>query len=304
MIPAATRKTISLGCAVLLLVFCDVHAEQRRLSLQDATDHAFHGISGAAVVLRVSDGQVLAAHDRKTLTTRVATPGSAIKPFTLELLLERGAVTPNQTVACRRTLNISGHRLVCSHPPQMTELDAEDALAFSCNSYFVTAVTRLRPGELERRFQQLNLTQTTGLLPGEGAGRIAPERTVEDRELLAVGAAGIQVTPLELASAYLQMARWPRAKPTSAQAVVLAGLRAAAARGLAQGAQPNGLTVAAKTGTAADPRNPQTHAWLAGFAPAEHPEIVVVVFVERGRGSTEAAAIAREIFAAYAEQHR
>ncbi|WP_148210017.1 penicillin-binding transpeptidase domain-containing protein [Candidatus Korobacter versatilis] len=267
-------------------------------------DRAFDSQQGAAVVLRVSDGQVLAAHNRKTLTTRVATPGSAIKPFTLELLLERDATTPQQTIACKRSLNIEGHRLVCSHPAELSEFDAEEALAFSCNSYFVTAATRLKPGELERHFEEHGFTRAPGILPDEGAGRITPERTVEDRQLLAVGAAGIQVTPVEMAAAYLQMARWQTGKATAPQQVVLNGLRAAVEHGLAQGAQPSNIKIAAKTGTSADPRNPQTHAWLAGFAPAEHPEIVVVVFVERGRGSTEAAAIARSIFESYAEEKR
>ena len=52
-----------------------------------------------------------------------------------------------------------------------------------------------------------------------------------------------------------------------------------------------------------DPGGQHTHAWFAGFAPAEKPEIVIVVFVNRGRGSVEAAQLAHRIFEAY-ERHR
>ena len=45
--------------------------------LQDAVDRAFAGQQGAAVIVRVADNQVLAAHNLPVLTRRVAAPGSA-----------------------------------------------------------------------------------------------------------------------------------------------------------------------------------------------------------------------------------
>jgi len=150
---------------------------------------------------------------------------------------------------------------------------------------------------------ELGFTRPSGLLPGEGQGRITTARSLAARQLLAIGVAGIEITPMELASTYLQLARLDASSATPAQKVVLAGLREATDYGLAQNAQPGQLSVAGKTGTASDPPNPYTHAWFAGFAPAEKPEIVVVVFVERGRGSVDAANLARRIFQAY-EEHR
>ena len=134
-----------------------------------------------------------------------------------------------------------------------------------------------------------------------------------ERQLMAIGVAGVEVTPLELASAYLELARAGAASAVSgsatssapsAEKTVLAGLRQATDYGLAQGARTDRLSVAGKTGTASDPSDAHTHAWFAGFAPAEKPEIVVVVFVERGHGSIEAARIAHRIFQAYEEQRR
>ncbi len=287
-----------------VLALCVHGTAQSRVSFESQIRKAFGAQQGAAVVIEVRSGKVLTSYNTPVLTRRIATPGSAIKPFVLELLLEKHVVRGDETIACRRPLTIAGKRLNCSHPPELSSFDAADALAFSCNSYFVTAAARLRSGELERRLLELGFTRTSGLLDGEGEGRITTSRNTAERQLLAIGAGGIQVTPLELASAYLQLARVNAKETTAAQEVVLTGLRNAVDYGLARNAGVQELSVAGKTGTASDPGNPLTHAWFAGFAPAEKPEVVVVVFVERGRGSLEAAGIAHKIFSAYAEQRR
>jgi cell division protein FtsI/penicillin-binding protein 2 len=62
-----------------------------------------------------------------------------------------------------------------------------------------------------------------------------------------------------------------------------------------------GLSVSAagKTGTAeSGQRNP--HAWFAGYAPAEDPEIAIAVIVEHsGEGATYAAPLFRKVVEAY-----
>ena len=73
-----------------------------------------------------------------------------------------------------------------------------------------------------------------------------------------------------------------------------------------------GIEIAGKTGTAQLisrrswvrgrmlPTHLQSHAWFVGFAPVDHPEVVVVVLVENGgEGGVAAAPIARKIFEAY-----
>jgi penicillin-binding protein 2 len=65
-----------------------------------------------------------------------------------------------------------------------------------------------------------------------------------------------------------------------------------------------GLDIAGKTGTAqtiakSDASKGQDHAWFASFAPADDPQVVVVVLVERGgKGGQVAAPIARQIYEA------
>ncbi|MGH7317905.1 MAG: penicillin-binding transpeptidase domain-containing protein, partial [Candidatus Rokuibacteriota bacterium] len=63
-----------------------------------------------------------------------------------------------------------------------------------------------------------------------------------------------------------------------------------------------GVAVAGKTGTAqlvqdSDSSRGEDHAWFAGYAPADDPQVVVVVLVERGgMGGKVAAPLARQIF--------
>lgn len=292
---------LAAGVWVMVLA-CSAVAQES--SLDAALGRAFAGQQGAGVIVRVKDRRVLAAHNVPILTRRVASPGSAIKPFVLALLLEKGAIGAGDSIACRRTLTIAGRRLNCSHPPELATFKAEEALAFSCNSYFVTAAERLNPGELERRYRELGFARPSGLMPGEGQGRVDMATSVAGRQLMAIGVAGVEITPLELAAAYLQLARLDSSTASGAERVVLAGLREATDYGLAQNARTDRLSVAGKTGTANDAPDPHTHAWFAGFAPAEKPEIVVVIFVERGRGSLEAANIAHRIFEAYEERRK
>lgn len=58
--------------------------------------------------------------------------------------------------------------------------------------------------------------------------------------------------------------------------------------------------VAGKTGTAETVPGQPPHAWFACYAPADQPELVVVVVVEHGgQGSAVAAPLARQILEAY-----
>jgi len=85
-------------------------------------------------------------------------------------------------------------------------------------------------------------------------------------------------------------------------------LGAVVAEGTGKQARVPGLSIGGKTGTAqthefrsdADrKRRDQDHAWFAGFAPLDEPQVVIVVFAERaGLGGQVAAPIAREVLKA------
>jgi stage II sporulation protein D len=90
------------------------------------------------------------------------------------------------------------------------------------------------------------------------------------------------MSPLELLQAYRKLAQ-------RHDATVTAGMRDCVRYGTGQLANISGFSVAGKTGT------PPGYAWFAGWAPADHPEVVVVVLTRHGSGGLDAAPIAREI---------
>jgi cell division protein FtsI/penicillin-binding protein 2 len=296
--------------------------------LQAAVEQAMQGRSGALVVAEVGTGDVVAARGMDLAAGRVARPGSTVKPFVLLALLDAGKVDAEQKLICRRVVRIGGVKMDCTHTTAVTELNAEEAIAYSCNSYFAEVATRLSGAELAQALRRAGLDAPSGFVKEEATGHI---ETARDRELLqleALGDRGIEVTPLELLAAYRKLALQKRngagaggetsaeggASPALAgaregegkiekDAAVFAGLEASVAYGMAHAASVEGLRIAGKTGTAGSRENARPHGFFAGYAPAEKPEIVLVVYVEQGRGA-DAAAAAQSVFAEFAKEGR
>jgi cell division protein FtsI/penicillin-binding protein 2 len=67
-------------------------------------------------------------------------------------------------------------------------------------------------------------------------------------------------------------------------------------RGTGRLAQAQGVRVAGKTGTAQSGQF-KTHAWFVGYAPADHPKVAMVVFLENGgTGGLVGAKMASNVF--------
>jgi stage II sporulation protein D len=265
MVPQFFRVTLRLGLLPLLASASD---------LQTALDQAMAGKSGAAVVVDVASGRVIASHRLDMAGTRRAAPGSALKP----IVLAAAKSARTRSWPCERQLRLKGRRLDCTHPVLTYALDASSALAYSCNSWFARLALEFQPADLARALQR------------ETEGWIATAGSAEDLQLQAIGESGIEVTPLGLLGAYRRLAL-ARSRPDLAP--VFAGLEGSVEYGNGQLAKAAGVKVAGKTGTSA-------HAWFAGFAPAASPQIAVVVFLERGRGGADAAPVAGAVFGAWA----
>ncbi len=269
--------------------------------LQQAVARAMAGRKGTAVVVDVHSGHILAASHLDVAARRLVRPGSSIKTFTLLALLESGKVDASTALVCKRPLTVGGHRLDCPHPVTPQPLDPPTALAYSCNFYFTQVGTRLTPEQLRAAFVHDGFTSITGLANSEVAGSVDLAQKSDQQELQAIGEWGIEVTPLELLRAYRNLALLASGNGDAKLGLVFAGLEGSAAYGMGHLAQPDSpMKVAAKTGTALSDEGAWTHAWLAGFAPADDPAIALVVFLEKGSGRVDAANVARDIFAAYA----
>jgi cell division protein FtsI/penicillin-binding protein 2 len=274
----------------------------RKEELRTAVERAMEGRGGAAVVADVSTGEILAAHEIEMAAHRLARPGSTVKPFVLMALLESGKIGASERLLCKRPLRIGGVRMDCAHPVSIVDLDAEEAIAYSCNSYFAEAAARLSAAELVQSLRRVGLDSPSGLVKDEAVGRIEMPRDREMLQLEALGDRGIEVTALELLEAYRKSALRKRngLRNADADAAVFAGLEASVAYGMAHAANVEGVTIAGKSGTAASRERARTHGFFVGYAPAEKPEIVVVIYLEQGNGG-DAAGVARGIFAAAAK---
>jgi peptidoglycan glycosyltransferase len=268
--------------------------------LQRTVDEAMQGHAGAIVVVDVTSDKILASQNLDVAGRELVRPGSALKPFVLMELLETGKLDAKQRLLCRRPLRIGGVRMDCSHTRDVAELDADDAIAYSCNSYVAAVTLRLEEGELLEALRRAGLDSPTGLANSESAGEIDRPANQGQLQLTALGERGIEVTPLVLLEAYRKLALRRRTGTASAAGAVFDGLEHAVAYGTAHGAYVDEMKVAGKTGTAAAANNPRTHGLFVGYAPAEQPEIAVVVYLKQGRGP-DAAMVARAVFSEYAQ---
>ena len=285
--------------------FADGHPLNRELAanLQLAVDHESPAPT-AMVIVDVESGKILAAHGTEVAAHRVETPGSTVKPFVLMALLESGRLDAQKKLLCHRPLYIGSARMDCTHPEDLTQLDAREAIAFSCNSYVAQAAVRFETDEVVQLYRRLGFDSASGMKDGEASGKILRAGTREEMELEALGHWGVEVTPLELLEAYRQLAlRVRRGGVAEADAPVLAGLEGSVEFGMGHAAHVDGMKIAGKTGTAEAPGKPQTHGFFVAYAPAEKPEIAMMVYVERGRGG-DAAAAAQPVLAAFERQPR
>jgi penicillin-binding protein 2 len=93
---------------------------------------------------------------------------------------------------------------------------------------------------------------------------------------------------------------WIGLRPETLQ-VLRKGLRMVVTEGTARILNDPSLPpVAGKTGTGEDPPRPD-HAWFGGYAPAGHPELVIVAFGENsgGFGGTVAAPMVKELMSTW-----
>ncbi len=231
------------------------------------------GKPGTALVADIATGKLLAAYRADLARTVKAPPGSTLKPFTLAAWIETNGSAP-AAWPCPRQLRIEGRRFDCVHPLPARPFEASDALAYSCNCYFAHIAMGLRPAEFARALRAVT-------------NDVAIAATPEQLQMQAIGEWGIRVTPSEMLAAWRHLAN---DRPKPALAPVFEGLEGAVAYGSAQLAAVPGLHIAGKTGTGPH------HAWFAGF----DTQTVVIVFLQQGRGGSDAAPVAREIFRAYA----
>jgi cell division protein FtsI/penicillin-binding protein 2 len=300
-VPSKLSSVSILPVALVLALACSLpRLTPVSLELQTAVNNAISGRDGAIVVVSVTSQSVLASHNLALASGQLVRPGSTLKPFVLLELLESGKLDARQHLLCRRPLYVGDARMDCSHTSDVVELDADDAIAYSCNSYVAEVASRLDHRELLEALRRAGLDSATGLAEGEAVGYMDRLINPDQVQLAALGERGVNVTPLELLEAYRKLALRRRTGTKSLSRAVLDGLEHAITYGTAHAAYVEGMKIAGKTGTATAPNTTRTHGLFVGYAPADHPEIAIVVYIPQGRG-LDAANLAQPVFAEYAK---
>ncbi|MFS2017205.1 peptidoglycan D,D-transpeptidase FtsI family protein [Massilia sp. CT11-108] len=266
-------------------------------SIKDAVEK-FHAKAGAALVLDVHTGEVLALanwptynpNDRSRLTgeqlrNRVITdtfePGSTLKPFTVALALDKGLIKPTTLFDTGNgRYQTGGHTIRDTHPHGV--IDVTTIIQKSSNIGTTKISEMLSAQEMWEMFTKVGFGQAPRYgFPGAAAGRVRPYkswRTVAKANM-SFGQ-GISMSLLQLAHAWLIFARDGDVIPLSFQKVtekpvgqqIISPKTAAQVRtmvesvvspqGTASQAQVAGYRVGGKTGTAQkviNGRYSQTH---------------------------------------------
>ncbi len=228
-----------------------------------------------------------------------------------------------------------GHHLMTGSTP----LDLTEATEVSCNIYYALIGLRTGGNALIDYAERMGFgaalsfdlpTAVSQVTNGDGS---QPGGFSDDVELAnaAYGQAETVVTPLQMALVASTVANGgelmqPRLVtsmtgarsgtrtigPTSMGRVISArdaesikaamvqAVEGSLGRQFTTGAKVPGVTTAGKSGTAQLGGTGEPHSWFIGFAPAEDPQIVIVVLVERaGRGGEVAAPIAGALMTRY-----
>jgi cell division protein FtsI/penicillin-binding protein 2 len=298
----ASRMSAILGGVFLLCSNIVVSAQITSVRVQRALDQATKDTPAVALVVETKRGRLLAVERSKDAASLRSRPGSILKPLFLAGALEQNVIRAETTVFCRRSLHILERNLECTHPQSDVAFNADDALAYSCNSYFAELANRLSPAQATEILQSYGLAEAPHLFPVEAGSALQTPTSKEQKQLFILGLTGVAVTPAQMAVAYRRLAlKLAAPLATSPLQVVAAGLTHSVRYGMAHDAEVPGIAIAGKTGTASDPGQTWTHGWFAGTAKERAEEIVIVIYFPHGNGA-DAARLAHRFLLAWKDQ--
>ena len=266
----------------------------------EACRRGLGGEAGSIVALDPANGRVIAIVNPSLGVANAFQPCSVFKIVVAVAGLTEGVITPETTVNCG-----SGCWMWPGHGP----IDLRRALAVSCNRYFEWVGEQLGYERVHQYARLLGLGEATGINLAVESRGVLPLRVLPS----AVGhlsshAAGIKTSALQLAvllaatinggvvyqpqigpaAGFTPRERW-RLPPGTVIRELADGFVSAVNEGSAASAFDPQIVVAGKTGTCAN------LGWFASYAPADHPQIVIVVFLRWGSGH-EASTVAGRIY--------
>ncbi|SFP35899.1 peptidoglycan synthetase FtsI [Geodermatophilus dictyosporus] len=261
-------------------------------------------------------------------------PGSVMKAVTLAAAVEEGRATPDTVLSVNGHIQAGDVVVTDAHDHAPVDWTVTGILAKSSNVGTIMLAREVGDETLERYLRAFGVGEETGIeLPGESAGLLQGSADwTESRAANVPIGQGVSVTTLQMASVYQAIANGgvripprlvgsvtapdgttttPEApEPTrvvsedTADALAYMLEAVVGPGGTAPLAQVEGYRVAGKTGTAQRP-NPECNCYagggyvttFVGFAPADDPQYVVAVDLERPSSDAEGGQVAAPVFA-------
>ena len=294
-------------------------------AVKDAVEK-HHAKAGGAVVLDTQTGEILALanypsynpNDRRVLTgeqlrNRVLTdtfePGSTMKPLTIAIALEKGAVKPDTNMVIGAKYLVGPKPITDTHP--YGNLTVAQIIQKSSNiGTAKIAMNSLSAEEMWDFYTAVGFGQAPKIgFPGAVAGTVHPFKKwmPTDQARIAFGY-GISASLFQVARAYtvfardgelvpLTIERSPEFKPgtkilSPKTAIEMRNMMEAVTEpgGTAIKAQAEGFRVGGKTGTAhklvGKGYGNKYRAYFAGLAPVSAPRIVVAVMIDEPTGGS------------------
>ena len=275
-----------------------------------------------ASVVRGEDGDAYITSDNRAVTWAYE-PASVMKAVTFAALLDAGLTTVDSTRWVPDTITVYDDEFSDWPLYGHLEMTPADVLVRSSNTGTITWAGDLGSDALHAYLKRFGFGQTSALdLPWESPGILPPHEEWTGTSLATISLGqGIAVTPLQMLSAYNVLANGgihvaprlvtgmvdaegvetttpvvPPVRIISDRAAVdvTAMLAEVAERGTATRAAVPGYTVAAKTGTARKVTENGTYqdafgafhyiTTVAGFFPAERPEISMITILDEPCG--------------------
>jgi penicillin-binding protein 2 len=271
-------------------------------------------------------------------------PGSTFKIITAIAGLRAGVIEPGVSmVDCPGFIKVGERTFPCAHRTVHGKTDLLRAISQSCNVFFIKHGLETTPQFLAAEAKRFGFNHATGIeLPGEFSSprvadpdwRKANWKSVGlpdgiwrggDTANISIGQGDTLITPLQAACMVASFARGEtETKPTllhdpkrprmqspaiglspAQYNAVLEGMKQCYQFGTGRLAKVEGLTGAAKSGTAQKGRI--EIAWLVCFAPAEDPRIAVAVALEGGEdenfgGGVHSGPVVNAVLQAWKEQ--
>lgn len=274
---------------------------------------------------------------RNFITSDIYDPGSVFKIITAAAALEENVVSPDMSYTCTGKIQVADRTIKCHKRTGHGTQDLTHGLMNSCNPFFITVGQKLGAEKFCEYFEAFGFTEKTGIdLPAETVPKAGVNyHTLETMGIVELSSSSFgqsfQITPMQMITAISAIANGgnlmtpyvvakqldangnvvSETKPTVRRQViseqtadtVAAMMEQVVTSGTGKNAYVAGYRVAGKTGTSQKLDKPGHYVASFGcFAPADDPEIAVLIIVDDPVGQINGGQICTPVAAQVVEK--